>query len=282
MIDIHNNHLDFSGFTEPYMCNIFTNKQPENTKFHTHSFHELFFLLEGEIQYFVENACYPLKKGDLILFTNQEIHKAINVTGKKFTRCVIHFDASFIQKYSTEQTNLLACFEHVPGRDNLIRLSSAENELMLSLCRLFHDTLQGKTSYGSDLTALTAFLRILVLINTAWQENANGRPAPKPHKAQSLMNYIDQHLTEDLTLDTISAALSMDKYYLSHLFKSETQSSIFQYILVKRIGLAKDLLAKGHTVTEACHLSGFHDYSNFIRTFRQIAGQTPGKFRKSI
>uniref|UniRef100_UPI0006D13B4C helix-turn-helix domain-containing protein n=1 Tax=Clostridium sp. NkU-1 TaxID=1095009 RepID=UPI0006D13B4C len=94
------------------------------------------------------------------------------------------------------------------------------------------------------------------------------------------MRYIDKNLTTPMTLDSISQALSLDKYYISHLFKSETESSIFQYIVVKRVALAKELLTQGHTVSEACHLSGFHDYSNFIRTFRQTTGYTPGQFKR--
>jgi len=50
--------------------------------------------------------------------------------------------------------------------------------------------------------------------------------------------------------------------------------------VVKRVALAKELLSQGHTVLEACHLSGFHDYSNFIRTFRQTTGYTPGQFKR--
>lgn len=127
---------------------------------------------------------------------------------------------------------------------------------------------------------MTTLLQILILINRAWQKTSPGGTAPKPHRAQAIMSYIDKNLTTPMTLDSISQALSLDKYYISHLFKSETESSIFQYIVVKRVALAKELLSQGHTVLEACHLSGFHDYSNFIRTFRQTTGYTPGQFKR--
>ena len=55
-----------------------------------------------------------------------------------------------------------------------------------------------------------------------------------------------------------------------------------RYILVRRVALAKSLLAQGYTVAETCHLSGFNDYSNFIRTFKKVTGATPGKFRRPL
>jgi AraC-like DNA-binding protein len=148
------------------------------------------------------------------------------------------------------------------------------------MAQSLHEAIKNRCSYGSDLTAMTTLIQILILINMAWQKTSPGGTTPKPHRAQAIMGYIDKNLTAPMTLDSISQALSLDKYYISHLFKSETESSIFQYIVVKRVALAKELLTQGHTVSEACHLSGFHDYSNFIRTFRQTTGYTPGQFKR--
>ena len=129
---------------------------------------------------------------------------------------------------------------------------------------------------------MTYLFQILVLINNAWKRSDSRAAAPTPHRVQAIMDYVDAHLTDSLTLDSIATALSLDKYYLSHLFKSETESSIFQYVLVRRVALAKQLLSQGHTVAEACHLAGFNDYSNFIRSFKQITGYTPGQFKKGL
>ena len=67
---------------------------------------------------------------------------------------------------------------------------------------------------------------------------------------------------------------------MSHLFKRETGSTIFQYILVKRIAMAREFLSMGTSVAETCVQSGFGDYANFIRTFKKITGYSPGHFKK--
>lgn len=264
-----------------FSCDITTSSTAGNVDFHIHNHHEIYLLIRGEIQYFVDNICYPMTSGNLILFSDKEIHKAINTSSEPFTRLVIHINPGYIRQYCTLQTNLLSCFNRAPGTGNLVSLTEKERQTLLSMGQALWQSVTGPETYGSDVTATTSLLQLLLLVNKAWQRTSPSRSTPKPHRAQAIMDYVDCHLTEPMTLDTIAAALSLDKYYLSHLFKSETESSIFQYILIKRIALAKELLLAGQTVSETCYLSGFHDYSNFIRTFRKNTGCTPGQFQRS-
>ena len=266
---------------QPFSCDFTTSIQAGNVEFHMHNRHEIYFLVNGNVQYFVENKCYNLSAGSLILFSTNEIHKAINAGSEEFTRLVIHVSPDFIQQYCTPDTNLLSCFHRKPGVGNLVPLSAEDQERLLFMARILEQAVKHPAAYGSDVLATAQLLQILVFINMAWKKTSPRSAAPSPHRTQAIMDYIDSHLTENLTLDSIANALSLDKYYLSHLFKSETESTIFQYVLVKRVALAKNLLSQGHTVAEACHFSGFNDYSNFIRSFKQITGYTPGQFKHS-
>ena len=275
-----NSKYHYSEFTEPFSCDFRTGMAAGNVDFHMHNSHEIFLLLDGHVQYFVENVCYSLHPGSLILFSNREIHKVINTGSTDFTRLVLHINPAFVRPYCTAETNLLDCFHRTPGVGNLVLLKEEECGELVILARKIKNAVKNPASYGSDLMSTALLIQILILINRSWQKTAPSPAVPRPHRAQAIMNYIDENLTAPLTLDSISQALSLDKYYLSHLFKSETESSVFQYIVVKRVALAKELLLKGHTVSEACHLSGFNDYSNFIRTFKQTAGNTPGQFKR--
>ena len=276
------NHFtyDYSPAVPGCSCDFSTSMAAGNTSFHTHDHHEIYMLLDGSVNYFVENVCYPMVPGDLLLFSKQEIHKAINTGGQPFSRLVIHINPAFVNPFCTKNTNLLSCFHRRPGTRNPVLLSAAGQEELLTMAGTLNQALKNQNEYGNDLTVLTTVIQILLLINKAWQGSGPALTAAKPHRTQAIMDYIDRNLTAPLTLASIADALSLDKYYLSHLFKSETESSIFQYILIKRIALAKELLLDGQTVSEACHRSGFNDYSNFIRTFKQSTGCTPGQFKK--
>jgi len=276
-----NHAYDYSPAIPNCSCDFTTSMTAGNTNFHIHDHHEIYMLLDGTLNYFVENVCYPMVPGHVILFSKQEIHKAINTAEYPFSRLVIHINPAYVNQFCTKNTNLLSCFHRKPGVGNLVLLPETDQKHLLSMAQTLNQALTNKNEYGNDLTVLTTVIQILLLINKAWQSSGSASTATKPHRAQAIMDHIDRNLTSELTLASIADALSLDKYYLSHLFKSATESSIFQYILIKRIALAKELLLSGHTVSEACHLSGFNDYSNFIRTFRQNTGCTPGQFKKS-
>lgn len=273
------NSYYYDKLTDSFECQYTTSMQAGNTDFHMHDGYEIYMLLDGNIHYFVEQTCYFMTAGSLIVFSSHEIHKATNLLTTPFTRLVLHLNPAFVRQYCTANTNLLSCIQNRKnGRGNMITLSPDH-------AKSYHDMFQKLRSastsaeFGHDVMAVSFLMQLLVFANKHFYQSAPVRHTVV-YKSQPIMNFIDRHLCEPLTLEMISKNLNMDKYYISHLFKKETESTIFQYILVKRIALAKELLVHGLSVTEVCQQSGFNDYSNFIRSFRQITGYTPGQFKK--
>lgn len=76
-------------------------------------------------------------------------------------------------------------------------------------------------------------------------------------------------MTKDLTLDGISNYFQQTNHAREDYSKKEISSTIYNLILLKRISLAKHLLAEGKNISETYSLYGFNDYSNFIRMFKQ-------------
>ena len=103
-----------------------------------------------------------------------------------------------------------------------------------------------------------------------------------------ILTYINRHITEDLSLEDLSLEdlslelLSKQFYlsssYLCRIFKSNTGTTIHQYITAKRITLAKDLLTQRYSVTDACNMSGFKDYNGFLKSFVTAVGMPPKKY----
>ena len=73
----------------------------------------------------------------------------------------------------------------------------------------------------------------------------------------------------------MSKDLFISKYYLCHLFKLETGISIYQYLTIKRIYYANQLLNTGIPATEACFKAGFNDYSTFYRAYKKVLKKSP-------
>lgn len=249
--------------------------------FHLHNSFEIYLFLSGDVNYFVEQSIYHLKRGTLLIFNNTEIHRAVNLSSKTYERIVISFHPQIVEKFSTEHTNLLSCFlDRKKGQNNAILLSKKQLDIYLALTTMLIET-SNSEEYGDDVLTTTYLIQILIFLNKIYKhDEITLEQYPLSKKLQDVLTFIDEHLTEDLSLDIISNNFSLNKSYLGRLFKKETGSTIYNLIMIKRISLAKQLLSEGKNVSEACCLSGFNDYSNFIRTFKQITGYSPNKYHK--
>jgi len=99
-------------------------------------------------------------------------------------------------------------------------------------------------------------------------------------KIVEILDYINNHLHEQITLDSLEEKFYVSKYYLCHLFRKNTGVTVGEYIAYKRILKAKELLIRGTPVLETCHAVGFRDYSNFYKTFRRLEGVSPREYKQ--
>ena len=94
------------------------------------------------------------------------------------------------------------------------------------------------------------------------------------------MQYINENLTEDFSLDQMAVRFYTSKYHLSRQFKQFTGLSIFQYIMKKRLIVSRNMLRDGCSVMDACMRCGFSDYSNFLKAFKKEFGMNPSQYLK--
>ena len=90
-----------------------------------------------------------------------------------------------------------------------------------------------------------------------------------------VLHFIGEHFREELRLDVLADRFFVSKYYLAHAFRQTVGTSVYHYILLKRLQHARQMLAEGCSPGEACQSCGFQDYANFYRSFRQIYGISP-------
>ena len=90
--------------------------------------------------------------------------------------------------------------------------------------------------------------------------------------------YIDEHLFDSLNLDTLSSTASISKYHFMRLFKTIYSYSPYQYILQKKLVVAKALLQKGASVFDVSVEIGFVDVPTFSKAFKKLFGQSPSSY----
>lgn len=129
-------------------------------------------------------------------------------------------------------------------------------------------------------------LSIFVLIERHYTQHikhfdvGNQKQKEYTEKFLAICNYINEHCTQDLTLDDIAKIAGFSKYHFSRLFKQFSNVTFYKYLNQKRISYAEMLLADpAISITEVALRSGFSSLSAFIRMFKIIKQCTPTEFR---
>ena len=92
---------------------------------------------------------------------------------------------------------------------------------------------------------------------------------------QKIIAYINEHLAEELSLDLLSKQFYLSKPQLSRRFKEVTGSSVWEFITIKRLSKAYQLLRVGEPAMQVSEQCGFQNYSVFYRAYRARYGRSP-------
>ena len=101
------------------------------------------------------------------------------------------------------------------------------------------------------------------------------------HLVKAALAYMQEHCTEQhLSLSDVADHVYVSQWHLSKLLNRETEQSFFDLLGSLRIGRAKELLADpSMRIQDVAEATGFSDVAHFSRSFKRIAGCTPGEYR---
>ena len=94
--------------------------------------------------------------------------------------------------------------------------------------------------------------------------------------------YIDANFDKPVKGDDLAKRFGVSISYLSHEFTRITGRSIYDYVLYRRIELAREMIHTDKSLQDIAARCGFRDYSNFLRVFRKSAGVSPSEFRRQV
>lgn len=250
--------------------------------FHIHDMYEIYFSLSDNVRCFVNDKVYSVEKGDLFLFTPSDLHKIVVPVGIEYERYFILFNPDYIVTLSTENTDLLKCFNDVKSKCIHMTKEQYPNLLNLLNRAIEYNT---QEDYGSDLYRRIIFVEILLFINKFYKYEkipSSANIQGSHEKIIPILNYIQKHLHEKISLDLLAQKFFISKYYLEHIFKKNTGFSVTEYIINKRIIVSKELLKSGLTVSEVSRQVGFNSDTHFIRTFKKRINISPKQYVKKV
>lgn len=263
-----------------------SDQEPREFQSHYHEFDKITIFLKGKVNYTVEGKSYELEPYDIVLVGHHDIHKLSVDSGTPYERIIMYVSPAYLERYSGEEYELDNCFQKAKREhSNVLRIPKlSESKLYQVVMDIKHTLDPGLVheSYASELYRHVLFLEFMIHLNRAaiGAKVAYINTQVCNQKVVGMIDFINENLSEDISIDLLASRFYISKYHMMRLFKEETGYSIGKYLTHKRLLQAKAYIQAGMGITQACYACGFKEHSTFSRAYKKLFGEPPRQMRK--
>lgn len=259
----------------------YNDRTPTNVTLHSHPYYEFYFFLEGDVRMQIKETPLPLKHGDLLLIPPGTPHRLVIHDRKiPYRRFVLWISQEYCQRLFSLSPDYAYLIKYVQKNERYtfhndqITFNSIQSRLLRILEEMHAHRFGRDTQISLCINDLILFLNRLT-----YEQDFPRVPKGELSLYQKLLEYIEEHIEENLSFDRLSQEFFVSRYHIAHVFKDNIGMSIHQYITKKRLALAKEALLGKAEITQIYQSFGFGDYSSFYRAFKKEYGVSPKEFR---
>jgi len=262
------------------VAHLYNNEKPMSM--HIHDCYEIYFSISGGKQFLIDNRFYKIEQGDIFFINQYESHHLTQIDQEIHERIVLSISPLYLTSISSQLTDLNQCFLSHTKKYHKLSLNLEDQKRFIYFIHKICST----AGFGEDLIEQSAFLELIVFLNRLYhmeqEQNIMNEVSTYHRQVDHILTYINHNIQGTLSIQEISNHFFLSESYLCRIFKETTGTTINKYITAKRITIAKSSLSQGHTVSEACELCGFRDYSNFLKAFTKAVGISPKKYAQFV
>ncbi len=262
-----------------YEAYYITTEKPSNKNFHLHehSAYEILVFLKGDASYVVEENFYSLEPEDVIIIKKQQMHRIYHNSSKEYSRFLIMIDPSFFEEFNCKNYETV----FLPSVNNKGNKISADIYASSGL----KDAILRYKKYTRDFTELytpVANSIMVEILHIIYSINDFSNEQNKNIYLRKVISHINNHFTENISIDLLSEKFFVSKYHLCKIFKKATGHTIHSYITNKRLALVSELTSNGENLSVASAKAGFSSYSSYYRAYKNKYGIPPGRVPKGF
>lgn len=238
---------------------------------HWHTSIEIFAVLEGGLEFFVNKEEYPLRAGEQIIINSNEIH-SIHAPEKNKT-VVLQIPLKQFENYFTAQR-----FIRFRGQEELT------DKKMTSLISKLYRVYTAKDT-GYEFRTMSLFYEIMYLLVKKYRlteaQEKEIRHSRRLDALSKITTYMREHYKEELKLSELAATFGYSEAYLSRMFQKYAKINYKTYLQDIRMAYAyRDLLNTDHTISQIALDHGFCSSRAFSGEFQKRYGILPSEMRR--
>ena len=238
---------------------------------HWHTSIEIFAVMEGHLEFFMNKEEYPLKAGEQLIINSNEIH-SIHAAERNKT-VVLQIPLKQFENYFTAQR-----FIRFRSQD-----AEADGKLASLIKKLYKVYTARDTGYEFGTMSLFYEIMYMLVKNYRLTEahEKEIRHSRKLDTLSKITTYMREHYKEDLKLSDLAATFGYSDAYLSRMFQKYAKINYKTYLQDIRMAYAyRDLMNTDHTISQIALDNGFCSSRGFSGEFQKRYGILPSEMRK--
>ena len=240
---------------------------------HWHTSIEIFAVLEGHLEFFMNKEEYPLKAGEQMIINSNEIHSIRAVEKNKTV--VLQIPLKQFENYFTAQ--------------RFIRFRSQDEAADVKLASLIKKLYQVYTArdVGYEFRTMSLFYEIMYMLVKNYRltevHEKEIRHSRRLDALSKITTYMREHYNEDLKLSDLAGTFGYSDAYLSRMFQKYAKVNYKTYLQDIRMAYAyRDLMNTDRTISQIALDNGFCSSRGFSGEFQKRYGILPSEMRKEI
>ncbi len=239
---------------------------------HTHTTTEIYFFVGGKGIFHIEGSAYPLESGDMLIMHPSESHYIEIDPSLPYERKVLNFNSEVFVPIDPENLLMKAVLNRKSGKFNIYRAKDFQG----GSCEHYWKTMMSREG-DTRLNILSGLIPMLGEIYRIYNTNVTAEDTEPDTIEYQIIRYVNGNLAKPISLDEICNRYYISKSQLCRLFKKATGTTVWQYITIKRLVKAHQMLLAGESPTHVYARCGFNDYSTFYRAYLRQYGVAPNK-----
>lgn len=274
----------YSMIDQPIICEHKTARvTPEDINtVHNHDGYEIVMFLHGDVNIMIEPELFKMKRGDMFFISPLVFHGLDLEDISSYERIVINIQYEYLKNLGDQDTDFSTLFRNIESANmNHLRIPEESLPKFITLANNLEEALHSE-SFGHSILS-KSYLAEFLLMTCRYSENVAPikKGSSMPVIVSKILDYIDNHLSEDITINAMSADLHYSSDHLSRAFSDATGDSLKHYINAKKIALAQKLLLQNNSPYDVCFMVGYNNYSSFSRRFSKQIGMSPKQYQLS-
>lgn len=238
---------------------------------HWHRSVEIFLVLEGELEFFINNTRIPLRAVDFVIVNSNEIH-SIEAPYPNVT-IVVQIPLSCFAGYLEEEDYAV-----------FLKQSQEENGLLTRLIARMHEAYQNK-EFGYELKVKSLFYELMYILVTRFmkmeEDQGSIRQKRNLDRLSKITSYMKKNYDQDITLEGVADEFGFSPTYLSRMFKRYADVSYKTYLLNLRTEYSfREMMNTDHSLSQVAVNNGFPNSRAFAKAFVKRYGCLPSEYRK--